>query len=334
MATKPSTTPAWATDVTNNDEPSAGQKATGWTPGQTGVSDYDNWWKKLAYDWIEYLDDGAFTGNHSVTGELVVRGGPLYTTPLNDSTPVEIIARDFRERYRWGVDRYGYPTGQISQWIEEWRTAGTTEPEGWTWTTASAQHTRAYSDPLSTMPTRSVAVQVSGATAGGSVASLVANPTAYITNDSVTVLEFDVDVATFTATNAAWKIGLQFSHAGAWDYFIGLVADTSLTSWYLQTTGSAGTTNTNTGVVINAGLDRIRLEIRGSSYTGLAAGTSEVKCYINGTLVATTTHISPNTEAVRPAILTSNAPTTANTTNIRVGRMRLTWNHRLTQDNL
>lgn len=69
---KPATLPAWATDGTNNDEPSAGQKATGWTPGQTGVSDYDNWYKKLVYDWCSYLNSGALEGNHSIDGTLTV----------------------------------------------------------------------------------------------------------------------------------------------------------------------------------------------------------------------------------------------------------------------
>ncbi len=92
MSTKPATKPRWATDQTNNDAPSSGQMDTGWTPGQTGVSDYDNWVKYWSYKWIEWLDDGdcafdaltattlATTGIATVGGALTVTG----TSALND----------------------------------------------------------------------------------------------------------------------------------------------------------------------------------------------------------------------------------------------------------
>lgn len=56
MATEePLKNPEWATAQTNNDEPSSGQKSSGWTAGQDGVSDYDNWWKYLVYTWILFF---------------------------------------------------------------------------------------------------------------------------------------------------------------------------------------------------------------------------------------------------------------------------------------
>lgn len=57
MADKPTTLPEWASDGTNNTEPTSTQKDTGWTPGQDGVSDYDNWYKELVYRWVQYLSD-------------------------------------------------------------------------------------------------------------------------------------------------------------------------------------------------------------------------------------------------------------------------------------
>lgn len=60
MADKPTTLPEWATAGTNNTEPSAPQKDSGWTPGQDGISDYDNWYKELVYRWCAYLSDGDF----------------------------------------------------------------------------------------------------------------------------------------------------------------------------------------------------------------------------------------------------------------------------------
>lgn len=62
MSTKPTTLPRWATDLSNNDEPSSGQKDTGWTPGQDGVSDYDNWKSYWAYKWCEWVSDSLNDG--------------------------------------------------------------------------------------------------------------------------------------------------------------------------------------------------------------------------------------------------------------------------------
>lgn len=72
MATKPVTLPAWNTGGTNNTVPSAGEKILGWTVGQAPPSSYFNWWQKLVYEWIAYLDDleaqdFSWTGFHTFT---------------------------------------------------------------------------------------------------------------------------------------------------------------------------------------------------------------------------------------------------------------------------
>lgn len=74
MATKPTNTAAWNNDGTNNVEPSSGQKDTGWTLGQKPPSSYFNWWMKLVHDWMQYLSDGALSGDHSIAGNLSVTG--------------------------------------------------------------------------------------------------------------------------------------------------------------------------------------------------------------------------------------------------------------------
>lgn len=74
MASKPAQTPEWASDGTNNTEPLLIQKQSGWTPGQDGVSSYDNWYKELVWQWLEYLSDGALVGNITIEGDLFVDG--------------------------------------------------------------------------------------------------------------------------------------------------------------------------------------------------------------------------------------------------------------------
>lgn len=74
MSSKPSSLPEWASDLSNVTEPSSGQKATGWTSGQDGVSSYENWKSELIYRWCEYVRDGEFEGDHSIDGALEVTG--------------------------------------------------------------------------------------------------------------------------------------------------------------------------------------------------------------------------------------------------------------------
>lgn len=57
MAAKPTNLAAWNTGGANNVEPSSGEKVTGWTVGQAPPSSYFNWWQRLIWQWIVYLDD-------------------------------------------------------------------------------------------------------------------------------------------------------------------------------------------------------------------------------------------------------------------------------------
>jgi hypothetical protein len=76
MAVKPNVADArWATDETNNDAPSSGQRDTGWTPGQIAVSDYFNVLGLEAYKWFLWLSDGDVDFNDvQVNGTLTVDG--------------------------------------------------------------------------------------------------------------------------------------------------------------------------------------------------------------------------------------------------------------------
>jgi hypothetical protein len=99
MPVKPTSLPRWATDGTNNDEPSSGQKDTGWTPNQIGVSDYDNWFKNLVYLWCVFLDT-IFTTNAGKTdltldGKLTVAGDIQSTSGvLRYATSIQIPVSD------------------------------------------------------------------------------------------------------------------------------------------------------------------------------------------------------------------------------------------------
>lgn len=66
--------PLWASDETNNTEPSLEQKESGWTQHQKGDSAFMNWWMYLVYLWVIYLKNQDFEGDVAVEDDLLVGG--------------------------------------------------------------------------------------------------------------------------------------------------------------------------------------------------------------------------------------------------------------------
>jgi hypothetical protein len=85
--TPPTDLAEWATAQTNNAPPTSGQKATGWTTGQKGVSSYDNWWKYAVHLWVLFLNslfdslaNMLLPASLTVTGSVTVGGQLLAFT--------------------------------------------------------------------------------------------------------------------------------------------------------------------------------------------------------------------------------------------------------------
>ena len=74
MSTKPSTLPEWNTGGANRTTPSPTRKVLGWLLGERPAGSYFNFLFYWIFKWIEYLKDGAFSGNHSIAGDLAVTG--------------------------------------------------------------------------------------------------------------------------------------------------------------------------------------------------------------------------------------------------------------------
>lgn len=74
MAAKPTNTYAWNTGAANRAEPLAGKKVLGWVRGEKPASSFFNWLFNGFHTWINYLNDGAFEGDHSIDGDLAVTG--------------------------------------------------------------------------------------------------------------------------------------------------------------------------------------------------------------------------------------------------------------------
>lgn len=86
MATKPTDTGPWATDANYpaGPEPEQGtptkvlpdeEDTIGWRPGAKPPAQKMNRWQNLIYQWMEYLDDGVWTGGGSMAGGFEVTGG-------------------------------------------------------------------------------------------------------------------------------------------------------------------------------------------------------------------------------------------------------------------
>ena len=74
---KPSVLPRWNTDLSNQTDPSSGQKDSGWTVDQPAVSSYFNWLFYTIYLWLQWIDAGILTAVSMVTSGVVTVGGLL-----------------------------------------------------------------------------------------------------------------------------------------------------------------------------------------------------------------------------------------------------------------
>lgn len=85
MSTKPATVPTWATDATLTSgteagtapqlAPSAGYRSQGLVPGNGFNGKVLNYLFGEYQDWLQYLNDGALSGDHTINGNLTITGG-------------------------------------------------------------------------------------------------------------------------------------------------------------------------------------------------------------------------------------------------------------------
>lgn len=365
---KPATLPRWSTDMTNMDAPSSGQQDTGWTPGQVGVSDYDNWKAFWAYKWCYFIDKLFGTGvdetlrldsgNVSLgTGDIVsdqgdlilesgdinaggheggggaypkgvVTGNRFYFMDGNAEQKPLALAFGDEGNARFTIDWRGFPTGQISVWDEHWKTTGTSEPTGWTWGT-DGNGTRTYSDPIAEMPYRHV--QLNTGTIGGTNSSqLVSRLIAYTVEDCPLSLEFDVYFDTTIDAGDALKFsaGLVFDHGGGLDRFIQFYFDKDVNANWRCQSIGAATINNDSGIAIAASAT-YRMRIDITYDSG--AGHFLCAFWINGGLVQSFASAStPGLDAV--GVYFNAGDGTGSSYNARIGHTRVRWAHRQTPD--
>ena len=320
MSTKPTVgqIPTWDTGLVNTIALTAGHKTSGFANSEIPTSAEINMLFSLMYLWCQYISDGDLTGN-------------ITTTSTAESANAALIQfRDWKLQARTTIDHLGYRGGQVTEWEEHWRTAGTAAPTGWTYT-SNAGGAGTITDPSATFGQRYVALSTTAGLAG----DFMTGTTEYLgwmDNSSVIVEEFTFQT---TAVNGAGlsnsRIGIQFSgNAGADFAVIAGVSGTANLQAYTIVNNVAGATDTGVAYTANTKY-RIRIECLGSNNTSQAAGTFQFRFYINGALVATRNQATIVAAKFRPHM---KATTTAASfiDPVNIGRIRMMFNHVLASD--
>lgn len=72
---KPASVPEWNSGGANNIEPSGGKKILGWVNSEQPPSATLNWWQKLVYEWLVWVNAGIWEAvSLDLTGDLQVDG--------------------------------------------------------------------------------------------------------------------------------------------------------------------------------------------------------------------------------------------------------------------
>ena len=82
MASKPSLTPRWANVGGDITEPASGKKDIGHVVAEKPPAQYLNWLFNLAWQWFEYLKDGAFSGATTFDSTVGVTGATTLSSTL------------------------------------------------------------------------------------------------------------------------------------------------------------------------------------------------------------------------------------------------------------
>lgn len=337
MSTKPTAgqLPTWDTNLTNTSAITAGHKTDGFLSGAIPTSGELNTVLAFLYLWIKYLSDGAFSGASTfdnalaVTGQVSSLGGVVSTLAAEATLVSTAQFRDYKGQLRSGFDHLGYPSGQYSQWEEHWRTAGTTAPQGWTFTVTTAG-SATLTDPTSTFTQRFNRLLSGNAT--GNAITCTSEYVGWFDVNTELVMEFTVlteGVSGALATN--YNLGLQSAGNSGTDfaYFGGFGG---VANWGAYTVINGVLHGVTTAIAFAANTQyRFRIEIIGTNQN--SSGGFQVKHYINGVLVNTATAFALAANKVRPYLKAfSTGGTTADA--IQVGRLKFYFNHLVSSDNI
>ena len=232
-----------------------------------------------------------------------------------------ISSLDENDVIRSFVDQYGYRAGQISEWAEHWKLA--TIPLDWTWTSTGAS-TNTYVDPVAGFPQRAAKINMTGVQ--GALQSLTSGYIAYMNADLNYVQEWDVMVTGTEKAVSVVSCGIQDANGGFYRFHHDAAGNWKAETH--RTTGGNFDEDTGVAKVVDAAV-RLKIALAGSSHHAL--GNYRARYYINGVLVIERGNCDNASAAIRTYLGHANATGAAS---LSIGRVKATWNHRLTQDAL
>lgn len=343
MATKPTETLAF--EPTTAVAVPSGKQTVGFLPGEKPPAQYLSWLFRTLSRLYNYVKDGNLTGNHTIAGTFDVTGNTTVTGTMGVSARLTAsggIVTKHAGLTRSIVDSLGYRQGQLTEFEEQWRGTGTSTatgtanlPLGWNCDIgpSGAGHVGSSSvieDPSVAFPQRHLRIDLPNTAAPASEYTLWHNHMGWMSNNSSITFEMSV-LFQNVGNGTNLDIGLQFDNSGSNNRYVvfeflngggsptvkGKIVGSSTATSSLATALPSNTTHT------------IKLEILGSSITGLTAGTFQARWVYNGTLTATATFTNPTASAFRPYAKSYSLNVGNGDTGIFLGRIRMCFNHRL-----
>lgn len=286
------------------------------------------------------------TGASSLAATTVLGRTNISSSAAEGDTGPALVASGGGKR-RTFLDHLGFLGGNLTTYEEVWKGAPGTNsssgtfnmPTGWTSTVVSPA-SGTITDPTSLFPQRHMLMTATDP--GSAVPSsyvIFSDYMHWLTNSSAVV--FSVSLASpsgipnlYPTVQPRISAGLQFSGTNnyiGWSYFddgTALASNYHVAGLPGVVASSSSGASTYTGAADE--VVRIRIEIIGSSITGLTAGTYRVRFFVNGETKATHTFTSdPGSDKFRLRFSSEN---TNGGTTLRVGAIRLLYNHQLDSD--
>jgi hypothetical protein len=206
-------------------------------------------------------------------------------------------------------------------------------PAGWTYSGnstdgASNGDSFSYQDPIAGFNQRHVQLIGTGTSALTGISQLTTSNEFFFDANCAFVMEGLLKTGTvIDGPNVAqvdWGVATSIGS------FVGLFAvPGTLANWQLK----IGFANTDTGVpVANSTVLRSRLEMLGSGVSSAGGGNARVRLYLNDVLVANVVEATFVTAPLGVKLAVNATGNTSGPYDVRVGRLRRTWNHLLSGD--
>lgn len=271
----------------------------------------------------------------TITTTIPYTQDDVFVSPSAGSPPMIVTTGEFLV-----IDvRISASAGPTNYRVYDFLLTYLVDPAGWTWTGSTGDNSgtsgdqRLYLDPISGFNQRHLQLISGGTVSATGASKLVSKNEVFFTPDTALSLDYEVKTGTVIDGPNDAQIQLGVVTPPFASTFVGLFGvPGSLANWQLH----IGASNTDTGVAIaNNTVYKVKLDILGANAdTTVTAGHTRVRLYINGALVAnvitnefTSTLFATKLQVAATAL--SSGPY-----DVRVGRLRRSWNHYLSGDNL